>query len=135
MKSRGLKTIFAILLTILSAVALPNTAASQALIESYVAYLSFDDHYNSEGQRLTEPWQIVRQDRANFHRFGIMDAGDEWDSFFESADNRAALEQMILSGYIAPAAANSIVNSNVWIRVDIYGRGGVGTYVEVWVIG
>ena len=39
-------------------------AQAQQLLESYTALLSWNDHYNSNGQRLTEPWQIIRQDRA-----------------------------------------------------------------------
>ncbi|AXS42651.1 hypothetical protein D1F64_15525 [Breoghania sp. L-A4] len=94
--------------------------AQGQLLDEYVAFLGEDDHYNSSGARLTEPWQIVRQDRANYHRFGIRDRGDEGDGFFGSPRNRARMERMILNGYIEPRAARRIVNSNVWIRVEIY---------------
>ncbi len=71
--------------------------AQGPLLDEYVAYLGEDDHYNSRGKRLTEPWQIIRQDRANFHRFGIRDRGDQGDSFFSSMQNRARMERMIIS--------------------------------------
>lgn len=98
----------------------PAAKAQGPLLESYVAFLGPNDHYNSRGARLTEPWQIVRQDRANFHRFGIRDQGDQADRFFASTQNRARMERLILNGYIEPNAAWRIVNENVWVRVDIY---------------
>ena len=55
---------------------------TQQLLESYVALLSERDHFNSSGQRLTTAAAIIRQDRANFHRFGLRDPGDEDDTFF-----------------------------------------------------
>lgn len=110
-----------------------GTAQAQVLIEEYFAFLGPADHFNSSGQRLTLPWQIIRQDRANFHRFGVRDAGDQWDSFFASAQNRERMESMLANGSISATAARDIVNSNVWIRVQIYGFGNVGQYVRVLV--
>lgn len=103
--------------------------AQGRLLEEYVAYLGEDDHYNSRGARLTEPWQIIRQDRANYHRFGIRDRGDEGDSFFGSTKNRARMERMILNGRIERSAARRIVNERVWIRVEVY-RDAVSVTVE-----
>ena len=94
--------------------------AKAQVLESYVAFLGENDLYNSRGNRLSQPWQIIRQDRANYHRFNVRDPGDEGDSFFASAANRARMEQLILSGRIEASAARSIINGNVWIRVDIY---------------
>lgn len=90
------------------------------VLESYTAFIGPNDVFNSRGARLTEPWQIVRQDRANYHRFRVRDNGDQGDSFFASANNRARMEQLIRSGHIDGNAARQIVNGNVWIRVDIY---------------
>ncbi len=104
-------------------------------IASYVALLSSRDHFNSNGVRLTEPWQIIRQDRANFHRYGIRDPQDEWDSFFASIDNRAAAEQMLMNGYIEPSARNAIVNGEVLVRVFVItGPGDVGLVIRVEVL-
>ena len=55
---------------------------SAKLIESYRAYIGSDDLYNSKGERLTLPWQIIRQDRANYHAYRRRDRGDQGDSFF-----------------------------------------------------
>ncbi len=95
-------------------------SAQGPLLEEYSAFLGNADHYNSRGKRLTKPWQIIRQDRANFHRFGIQDDGDQWDGFFADKANRGRMERMIMNGRIERSAARRIINSNVWIRVEIY---------------
>lgn len=104
-----------------------------SVIGVYQAFLGTGDHYNSSGQRLTQPWQIIRQDRANYHRFGRGDKGDDWDSFFDSASNRARMESMLRKGHISPAAARAIVDRNVWITVEILGYGNKGTAIRVTV--
>ena len=109
-------------------------AAQSALLESYTAFIGRDDLYNSSGVRLTQPWAIVRQDRANYNTFGIRQSGDEPDTFFLSPRNRQKLEDMLASGSISRAAASAIVRGNVLIRVDIYGEGDVGRYVDVTVL-
>ncbi len=97
-----------------------TTPAKAQIIESYRAFLGSADHLNSHGERLTEPWQIIRQDRANYHRFKVRDPGDQSDAFFDSIANRARMEQLIQSGHIDGSAGRRIVNGNVWIQVDIY---------------
>jgi hypothetical protein len=111
--------------------ALASGAAAQQEIGSYVAEIGNADLYNSEGQRLSAPWQVLRQDRANFHRFGISQPGDQWDPFFADANNRAAMEQMVMNGYMDPAAARDIMAGGATVVVTIYGAGGVGNYVNV----
>ena len=96
-----------------------NTAHAQP-IESYVAYLSERDHFNSRGKRLTSAAAIIRQDRANLHRFNRGDAADEWDSFFGSKANRARLERLINNGTSSRSAIRRIVNGTPTVRVDIY---------------
>src|SRR3984957_18842556 len=62
-----------IALTISLAACIPTSSQAQQLIGSYVALLSEADHFNSNGQRLTSAAAIIRQDRANYHRYGIRD--------------------------------------------------------------
>lgn len=119
----------ALCLTVL--IALPATAKAQALLETYVAKLSATDHFNSNGVRLTQPWQIIRQDRANYHRYGIRDPEDQYDSFFSSINNRNIAERMLRDGYIPQNVANMIVNGAVTVVVEIYGHGNTGTYIRV----
>jgi hypothetical protein len=106
---------------------------SNNLIETYRAFIGQADLFNSNGVRLSQPWQIIRQDRANFHQFGVRDRGDESDSFFADAGNRQALETMLRNGTMTQEAASMIVHGNVWIDVSIYGSGGSGRWIDVTV--
>ena len=108
-------------------------AAAQQLIGAYTAFIGTDDLYNSSGARLTQPWQVLRQDRANYHRFGIRHAGDEWDPFFGSIENRAAMERMIMNCSMDPIARQNLLQGGATVFVRIYGAGGVGRYVDVTV--
>ena len=115
----------------LLAACLATPLAAQELIGQYTAYIANDDLYNSSGARLSEPWQVLRQDRANYHRFGIRQPGDQWDPWFGDIDNRAAMERMVMQGRIDPVARRNLVNGGAIVEVFIYGRNGVGTYVDV----
>lgn len=115
------------------AIGAPTLAQAQQLIGSYVALLSAADHFNSNGQRLTSAAAIIRQDRANFHRFGVRDPQDEGDAFFADEGNRAALEQMLERGRADPGVAR-IVNGTPLIRVEIY-RAASGPFITVTLIG
>jgi hypothetical protein len=121
---------FILALAIATATCTPTLAQAQQLIGSYVALLSEADHFNSSGQRLTSAAAIIRQDRANFHRFGIRDPEDEDDAFFADEANRAALEQMLERGRADPGVISRIVNGTVLIRVDIY-RNASGPFIRV----
>ncbi|MFT4160856.1 hypothetical protein [Shinella sp.] len=109
-----------------------STGAARAdeLLESYDAYIGQDDLYNSSNERLTQPWQVIRQDRANVHRFGIRQPGDDIDSFFASARNRDLAERMIRSGRIEGSAARRILDGDVRISVEIW-RGAGGDYINI----
>ncbi|MGV1755418.1 hypothetical protein [Rhizobium sp. P44RR-XXIV] len=131
-----------LVLSLIMAAAMFGPAAAQStitrdssakLIESYRAYIGNDDLYNSKGERLTLPWQIIRQDRANYHAYRRRDRGDQGDSFFSLPSNRQRLEAMLADGNIADDAAKLIVRGNVRIKVDIYGRGDIGEWVDVHV--
>jgi hypothetical protein len=104
---------------------------AQEVIDEYSAYISEDDLYNSNGDRLRQPWQIIRQDRANVHRYGLIDADDEGDNFFDDADNRALLERLVANGGLSRAASRAIVKGNIGIYVQVFGRGNRATHVTV----
>lgn len=114
--------------------AMLGTAQAQELVGSYVAYIGQADLYNSKGARLSEPWQILRQDRANFHKFGKSQPGDEWDPFFSSISNRGKMERMIMNGSIEPAARNNLLKGGATVFVRIFGHGSTGTSVKVTVV-
>lgn len=124
-----------LLVTAVMLAVVPVAASAQALIGSYVAYIGREDLYNSNGERLGEYWQIIRQDRANYHRFGIRQRGDEWDPFFADANNRATLEQLVRNSDIDPYSRRMIVQGNVPVYVEIFGRSNRITAVRVQVPG
>lgn len=102
----------------LLALAAPVSAAE--LIESYQARLSSADHYNSSGSRLTSTAAIIRQDRANFHKFGIRDGEDEGDRFFADQGNRALMERLLERGRTTGHARRAIVDGTPLIRVELW---------------
>lgn len=108
--------------------------SAQQLIEEYRAFISDQDLHNSSGVRLTKPWEIIRQDRANYHKFSVPDPDDYYDSFFAIEANRALVEELLQRGRIEQTAGQSIVDGSVYVRVRIYstqhGRPGVTVTVE-----
>jgi hypothetical protein len=102
------------------ALALP-AAAQDRLLGSYVARLSDNDHYASDGYKLDTAAQVVRQDRANWHRFNRGDDEDEDDPWFGSADARARFERMLnKSGAMTQATRRYILNGEPVVQVDVY---------------
>ena len=74
----------------------------------YTALLSKNDHYNSNGDRLTSVADVLRQDRANYHNGGG-DAFDQDDQGYFStrkARNRFSSHKISLNGIAARAIAN-----------------------------
>jgi hypothetical protein len=120
------------------AIALPiafataETALADELVGEYSAYISDDDLTNSNGERLLEPWQIIRQDRANYYKFGIRQDGDEPDPFFSSASNRAKAERMIRNGSMTREARRLLLQGDCMINVEIY-RSVQGDYLMITV--
>ncbi|WP_411035747.1 hypothetical protein [Shinella sp. BYT-45] len=107
-----------------------GAAHADELLESYSAYIGQDDLYNSSNERLTQPWQVIRQDRANVHRFGIRQPGDDIDGFFASPRNRDLAERMIRHGRIEGDAARRLLDGDVRVHVEIW-RGAGGDYINI----
>ncbi|HWU60486.1 MAG TPA: hypothetical protein VN112_00530 [Ensifer sp.] len=107
-------------------------ASADELVDEYNAYIGRDDLYNSNGERLREPWQIIRQDRANYYKFGIRQRGDEPDSFFASVDNRAKAERMIREGTMTRDARRLLLQGDCMINVKVY-HDRSGDYLEITV--
>ena len=112
---------------------LRDSGGPNGIIARYQAYIGADDLYNSSGKRLDRPWQILRQDRANYHRFGTSQRGDQSDPFFDSSENRQIMERMVANGSISSSAGRRIVAGDVLIEVEILGRGDRGEAVSVTV--
>lgn len=93
---------------------------AESPVETYTARLSSEDHFNSDGERLTSVAAIIRQDRANYHKYKIRDNEDQYDSLFADKGNRARLEAMLNRGFISKATKNAILNGTPVIFVKIY---------------
>lgn len=103
------------------AMALSSTASAQELLGSYVASISGQDHRASDGYPLDTAAQMVRQDRANVHRFGLVDAEDNDDPWFGTANARARLEQMLnRPGAMDQRTRQAISRGEPVIQVDVY---------------
>jgi len=118
-------------LAALAAAVTPLSANAAELIGEYSARLSGQDHYNSKGQPLTTVAQIIRQDRANYHQFGLRDYGDQDDPVFTTPEIRAGLEALVAASNIPPNVANAIINGDPNVVVQIWGEKGVPQYVVI----
>ncbi|CAG1023053.1 hypothetical protein DOJK_02065 [Patescibacteria group bacterium] len=97
----------------------PFTYAEEPL-ESYVARLSAADHENSDGKRLKSVGDILRQDRANFHKFNIIDSEDQSDSMFGDVKARERIPMMLQRGHIDKETKIAILNGTPVVLVNIY---------------
>ncbi len=96
-------------------------ASADQFLGSYEARISDTDHHASDGYPLDTAAQMVRQDRANWHKFGRGDAEDEDDPWFGSTAARARFEKMLgKSGAMNGATRNAIANGEPVVRVDVY---------------
>ena len=109
-------------------------AVGEDIVAVYSARLSRHDHYASDGVPLESPAAVIRQDRANFHKFHRPDAEDEGDDFFDSAEHRALLERALERGHTPKAAYRAIMDGNPLITVTVYRDRG-GFYVDVKIAG
>ena len=103
------------------------------VLETYRARLSARDHFNSSGQRLTTPAAIIRQDRANFHRYNAADPEDEGDTFFANAKNRDILEKLLERGRTTGDAYRAVVNGTPLVAVSVV-KTEEGVYITVNII-
>ena len=111
----------------------PLLHAQSRVLNEYTARLSEQDHFSSDGVRLTSPAAIIRQDRANFYKFHRADAEDEADRYFDTAEHRERLEQMLAHGHTDRRAYKAIVDGTPLIHVVVY-REGDGVYIDVKVV-
>jgi hypothetical protein len=95
--------------------------AGPAAAEGYCARLGPADHFNSSGGRLKTVGAIVRQDRANFHEFGVRDRGDESDPIFADKVSREQLQRQIDRNEISAADRRAILDGAPYVCVTIDG--------------
>lgn len=108
-------------------------ALAEELVGGYRAYIGNADLYNSKGQRLSTVEQVLRQDRANVHRFNISQAGDEWDPYFDSYEGRSEMDRLLRNGSISAGARQVLSQGGGAVYVGVYGDGGGITSLRVGV--
>jgi SepF-like predicted cell division protein (DUF552 family) len=111
--------------------ALNSTRDGEVIVASYKAHLSAQDHFSSNGSRLSNAAAVIRQDRANFHKFGLRDAQDKSDDFFANASNREALEQMLNRGNMNPILSQEIINGRPIVIVKVIRTSTGSYYIQV----
>lgn len=100
-----------------------STASAQGrVLAEYTARIGPDDHFNSGGDRLDTVAAILRQDRANMHRFDLADDEDESDDYFTDAQTRGLFEWLISRGLTRADTRRAIINGNPLVRVTVYQR-------------
>lgn len=98
-----------------------GTAQAEDMLGSYVARISERDHRASDGYPLGSAAQMVRQDRANWHKFHRRDSDDQGDPWFRTDGSRADLQRMLeRGGAMSSATRRAIVNGEPLIEVDVY---------------
>ncbi|RWN17832.1 MAG: hypothetical protein EOR94_16935 [Mesorhizobium sp.] len=96
-------------------------AHADDMLGSYVARISDRDHQASDGYALDNAAQMVRQDRANWHKFHRRDRDDEADGWFRTNGQRADLQRMLeRGGAMSSSTKRAIVNGEPLIQVDVY---------------
>ena len=119
------------LLSLLTCLLCSATAHAQTLVESYSTRLSEQDHFSSSGERLRSAAAIIRQDRANFHKFGRRDPDDQHEAFFSSSSNREALERMLNRGKIDQSLSRMIIDGIPFVSVEIFRDSSGSPYITV----
>lgn len=101
--------------------ALAGAAQADQFLGSYIARISDNDHQASDGYALDTAAQMVRQDRANWHKFGSGDDEDQADDWFDSKASRTRLESMLNKGSAMSARTRSAIeNGEPVVQVDVY---------------
>lgn len=114
----------------------PQAATAEEVLDSYAAHITAQDYYNSRGVRLKDAVSILRQDRANFHRFRIRHRHDSADSVFTSAKARATMPALVRNGGGLPDYVRQhILSGEAFVAVIIYGVNGRPTSIRVEIPG
>ena len=110
-----------------------STPVAAEQLTSYYTTISVQDRRNSSGMRLNDFGAILQQDRANYHRFGRRDAGDESDPFFANRETRAMIPQLFSVRHAGDRYWAGIASGDfdMDVLVQICGSGGRITHLRV----
>ena len=111
-------------------------ARADESVEVYLTVISENDRHDSKGNRLKKFEQVIRQDRANFHKYGKKDDGDEGDNSFGTATGRANLEGYLKIGTTNADVRKRILNGKeLYVAVSIWKRADGVMYAKVGLYG
>lgn len=117
-----MKIVFSAVIGLSAAMPALPAAAQRGVLDEYCTTISENDKLASDGFALTDAGSIIRQDRANYHKFGFRDAGDQGDRTFRSTGARAKIPAMLERGDSERATLRQIVRGTPHICVEIYAR-------------
>ncbi len=76
----------------------PGAVSADSQVASFYIETGREDFFNSRGVPLKDVAAVIRQDRANFHRFGIRHPGDESDPYFSANGFRQSIPDLVNAG-------------------------------------
>ena len=127
-----MKRLFALFAAVLTFV--PEPSRAESLLFDYYTLLGPTDAFNSRGQPLDDFCAIVRQDRANWHRFNKRDSSDSGDPFFGAPEIRAMITGKCVydPNYFAnPGARIRNGSRQFFVYVRVFGQNGQVTRVLI----
>ena len=89
------------------------------VLSSYSTMLGRNDRISSDNKELKDVPAIIRQDRANFHRFNKRDDDDLQDLLFDSVDERLEIRRMLEAGAVQKDLSDIILKSDVKVEVKV----------------
>jgi hypothetical protein len=99
-------------------VGLATSAVQSDASFGYHAEIVSADMVNSNGDQLDDLAAILQQDRANYHRFNIRQAGDETDPFFDDFQTRTRMQTIYTPGPRDPEI-ESLLAFGAIIRLNV----------------
>ncbi|EPX80111.1 lysozyme inhibitor LprI family protein [Litoreibacter arenae] len=119
-----------------TAFALALPAHAQQTLDRYTAVIGPQDRSNSSGVRLSQPDQILAQDRANVHRFGIRQPGDTLDRTFGTPEARRQIANLLARGTMGAGVAQALASGGMTaLDVQIMGANGRAQSLHVTLAG
>ena len=105
-----------------------TSAMADRYLCTYSARISEWDKLNSQGRSLVSGYNlssvaaVIRQDRANFHKYNRRDPEDTNDCAFSSPRNRQLLENFLRHGSVTKGSLHRITDGTPLIEVDVYDK-------------
>ncbi|MEZ0299521.1 MAG: hypothetical protein ACAI35_23950 [Candidatus Methylacidiphilales bacterium] len=107
-----------LIVAVASVSSISTASAQDGSITSYRAYIGDADRRSTDGQHLHSTKDILQQDRANFHRYGIRQRGDTGDNLFESPRARQMFQRVPIR--VGRQLAEAIHDGDVLVTVTVY---------------